>query len=209
MPKVLRVRALTNAERQTVERLARSRTEPARLVERARIVWASPVGDRVPAIAVQLHLTEATVRLWISRFTVQGVAGLQDEARPGRPATYTAEQVSEAIATALTKPDRLGLPFGSWTLDRLEVYLNEEKGIPIKRSRIDELLIAEGLRWRSHESWFGERAAVAPPVAAGTLTAVATPAAAGTLTAEKPIDPEFAQKRGRSPNSIPLRPQRV
>src|SRR3712207_1818915 len=27
----------------------------------------------------------------------------------------------------------------------------------IKRSRIDEILLKEGLRWRRHETWFGER----------------------------------------------------
>jgi transposase len=74
----------------------------------------------------------------------------------GRPATYTPEQVGEVIGASLTKPDALGLPFGSWTLDRLTAYLNE-KGVPIKRSRIDEILLAEGLRWRQQETWFGER----------------------------------------------------
>lgn len=76
------------------------------------------------------------------------------------------------VATALTKPEDLALPFGHWTLDRLEVYLHEEKGIAIKRSRINEILQAEGLRWRKDEHWFGER-----------------------------VDPEFAKKRGSSPRS--------
>ena len=49
------------------------------------------------------------------------------------------------------------MPFGSWTLDRLAQYLNERRGISIKRSRIGTLLLAEGLRWRKQESWFGER----------------------------------------------------
>jgi transposase len=79
----------------------------------------------------------------------------------------------------------LSQPFGSWTLDRLEVYLNEEKGLPIKRSRIDEILIDEGLRWRTQEGWFGERA--------GRDKA----AAATDPERDKPVDPEFAQKRGR------------
>ena len=54
-------------------------------------------------------------------------------------------------------PKDLGLPFGSWTLDRLQSYLNEQRGIPIKRSRIDEILPAEGLRWRQEKTWFGMR----------------------------------------------------
>jgi transposase len=191
VPKVLRVRALSEEESREVERLVHARTEPARLVERARIVWASHHGDHVPAIARQLHLTETTVRLWIKRFSARGVEGFKDEGRSGRPATYSPAQVGEVLAAALSKPGTLGLPFGSWTLDRLEVYLNEEKGLPIKRSRIDELLITEGLRWRTQETWFGERA--------GREATVLSDA----LRVEKPVDPDFAAKRGRLRPSIP------
>jgi len=191
----LRVRAMTTEEKERVERLARSRTEPARLVERARIILAAGRGKRVPAIARQLTLSEKAVRLWLKRFNAVGLDGLNDDPRAGRPATYTTEQVSEVIAAALTKPDALSQPFGSWTLDRLEVYLNEEKGIPIKRSRIDEILIEEGLRWRTQEGWFGERAGREQPEEAS--------AGAG----EKTLDPAFAQKRGRSSRSIRRRPR--
>jgi transposase len=82
--------------------------------------------------------------------------------------------VGEVIALALTDPRSLDLPFASWTLDRLAAYLQEAKGIAIKRTRIDELLLAEGLRWRSQETWFGERVA-----------------------------PAFAEKRGPSSRSTP------
>ena len=149
------------------------------------MIGASARGERVPAIAARLHLTQTTDRLWIKRFTDHGLDGFRDAARSGRPTTYTPEQVGEVLAAALSKPTALGLPFGSWTLDRLEVYLNEEKGLPIKRSRIDELLISEGLRWRTQESWFGERAG---------QEATVLPDAPRE---EKPVDPDFAVKRGR------------
>ena len=170
----LRVREMTAEEAETVKRLASSRTEPARAVERARILWLSRQGRRVPAIAKELGIGQDTVRLWVKRFNAEGLEGLKDEPRSGRPPTYTAEQLGEVIAASLTNPRSLGLPFASWTLDRLEAFLNEQKGIPIKRSRIDEILIAEGLRWRTQETWFGER-----------------------------VDPEFAKKRGSSSSCIP------
>ena len=188
----LRVRAMAMEEKGRVERLARSRTEPARLVERAGIILAASQGKRVPAMARHLTLSEKAVRLWLKRFNTQGLDGLNDEPRSGRPATDTAEQASEVIATALTKPDALGQPFGSWTLDRLEVYLNEEKGGPIKRTRIDDILIEEGLRWRTQEGWFGERAGREKEESA---------------SADKPVDPAFAQKRGRSSRSTRRRRQ--
>ncbi|MGH2618778.1 MAG: helix-turn-helix domain-containing protein, partial [Thermomicrobiales bacterium] len=95
--------------------------------------------------------------LWLRRFNARGVDGLADAPRCGRPATYSPEEVGELIAASLTKPDDLGLPFGSWTLDRLAAYLQEEQGMAIKRSRIGEILQREGLRWRQQETWFGER----------------------------------------------------
>jgi transposase len=140
-----------------LETLTRSRTAETRLVERAQIVLGLADGERPRQVAERLGLTRATAYAWLTRFNVAGIAGLQDRPRAGRPPTYTPAEVAEIIAAALTKPDALGLPFGSWTLDRLETYLNEQQGIPIKRSRIDEILIAEGLRWRTHEMWFGER----------------------------------------------------
>jgi transposase len=157
VPAPLRARFWSSAEHDAVERLARARTAPARLVERARIVLLSRQGDTVDEIAETLGVCPDTVRRWIHRFDRQGVEGLADRPRAGRPPTYTAEEVGEVIATSLTKPSELGLPFACWTLDRLAAHLAETKGLPIKRSRISELLIAEGLRWREEETWFGER----------------------------------------------------
>ena len=176
---MIRLRDLTADEQSMIERLAHSRTAEARVVERAQIIWHASQGAAAPAIAAALGLHAQTVRQWIKRFNVAGLEGLADQPRGGRPATYSPEQVAEVVATALTDPQTLGQPFASWTLDRLETYLNEEKGIPIKRSRIDEILIDEGLRWRQQETWFGER-----------------------------VDPEFAKKRGPSKASTP-RPLRA
>jgi len=125
------------------------------------IVWRAHQGACVPAIARAVGLTEATVRTWLTRFNAEGVAGLVDAPRSGRPPVYRPEEVAEVVAASLTKPDELGLPFGSWTLDRLTAYLHEEKGLAIGRSRIATLLHEEGLRWRTQETWFGERPAPA------------------------------------------------
>lgn len=197
----LGTRAFTGEEQEEVRRLAHARTEPARLVERARLIWLAGQGRRVPAIARELQVSEGTVRLWLKRFNAAGLAGLKDAPRSGRPATYTPEQVGEVIAAALSDPQQLGLPFGCWTLDRLEAYLNEERGVPIKRSRIDEVLIAEGLRWRAQETWFGERAALRSPED--------QQAAPPQKKKEREVDPDFAQKRGPSNGSTRARPRAV
>lgn len=168
MGKRLQLREVTSAERQAVKRLAHARTEPARAVERAQVVQAALEGATVEEIAVRLGLARNTVYLWLHRFEARGLAGLEDAPREGRPPTYSREQVGEIVATALTDPQTLDLPFQSWTLDRLVTYLSERKGIAMQRSRLNEVLLTEGLRWRKQESWFGER-----------------------------VDPDFALKRGQ------------
>jgi transposase len=178
VPQVLRLRALTAEEEQAIGRLARSRTAPVRVVERARIVDLAAHGWRAPGIAAEVGVAERTVRRWVKRFTAPGMAGLGDAPRSGRPATYPPTAVGELVAASLTDPQELGLPFGSWTLDRLAAYRHEAMGIAMRRSRIGEILQAEGLRWRQQEAWFGERP-----------------------------DPAFAEKRGPSSRSTPPHPR--
>jgi len=170
------LRKLTAEERSAVEALARSRTAPARRVERARVIWRASRGETPPAIAAALGLSAETARRRIRRFNAEGLTAFDDHPRSGRPATYSTDEIASVIAAALTSPRRLRLPFASWTLDRLAAYLLEQKGIAMRRSRIDEILLAEGLRWRRQETWFGER-----------------------------VDPEFAEKRGGSRRSTPRR----
>ena len=168
----LRVRTMTEEEVQTLKRWARTRKGAVRLAERARLVLGSRQGWRVSELVRMLGVSDPTVRVWIKRFNAQGLEGLKDAPRSGRPPTYTPEQVADVLAAALTDPKALGPPFGSRTLDRLASYLHEQLGIAMKRSRIDELLVREGLRWRTQETWFGER-----------------------------VDRQFAAKRGKSNGS--------
>lgn len=172
----LRVRALSNEEAQDLARMARSRTLGAGLVRRAQIVQhAVADGLSAPEVAAKMGLCGATVRFWLKRFNERGLAGLEEDMRSGRPPTYTAEERSAVITAALSRPSDLDLPFASWTLDRLVAHLSAQ-GVGMRRSRISEVLLAEGLKWRQEETWFGAR-----------------------------VDPEFTRKRGRSSSSTPLR----
>ena len=152
----LRVRAVSDEEREKLERVARSRTVGAGLVRRAQIIMHALEGLKAPEISARMELCGATVRHWLKRFNARGLQGLEEDVRSGRPPTYSAEQRSAVINTALTPPAELGLPFASWTLDRLVAYLAEQ-GITMRRSRISEIFIREGLRWRQQETWFGAR----------------------------------------------------
>src|SRR5205823_2768649 len=81
----------------------------------------------------------------LHRFNEQGLQGLEEAPRSGRPITYTPEEVSSIIQTALSHPRDLGEDYAMWTLDRLVEHLRRVKGIGMQRSRISEIFLAEGL----------------------------------------------------------------
>jgi transposase len=155
------VRDLTIEERTKIERLARAETAPGRLVRRARIIQRSAAGLTVPTIARDLGLSERTVRVWIRRFAVAGLAGLDDaprtgRPRTGRPRTFTEAQRGQVIAKARQRPpQRAGEDVPAtchWTLDLLEAVLNKE-GLPIKRSQIRRMLHDEHRTWQQPRTW--------------------------------------------------------
>ncbi len=97
----IHVRTLTEEDHATIERLAHSRTAPARQVERAHIIWPAAQGRAVAAIADPLRLNPPTVRDWLKRFNTEGLSGLDDRSRSSKPPTYTPEQASQVGARAL------------------------------------------------------------------------------------------------------------
>jgi winged helix-turn helix protein len=69
--------------REQLECLASSRSLPAGLVRRAKIVLLRAAGKANVEIAQQLEMSKTTVGLWRGRFLQHGVSGLYDELRPG------------------------------------------------------------------------------------------------------------------------------
>ena len=176
----LQIRALTDDEREKIERLVRAQSAPVRLVRRAQIVALAARGLSVPAIAGHLAVSEKAVRRRLERFSVAGLSGLDDAPRSGRPRTYGDDGYSRVVAKAHELPPKPegaeAPPTCHWTLDRLQVELAKE-GMPIKRSQIRRILKAEHIKWQKSRTWL------------------------------ESTDPDFAEKRGPSLGSTPIRRQ--
>jgi transposase len=147
----LHMRTLTEDERAKIEQLTRARAAPVRLVTRARILQLAASGQAAPAIATQLALSEKCVRVWLRRFDQQGLDGLDDAPRSGRPRTYDEAVYGQVLAKARSTPPKPAAgevpPTCHWTLDRLQAELAKE-GLPIKRSQVRRILQAEHIKWQ-------------------------------------------------------------
>lgn len=106
MPKTVPIPRCSDEDRRTLESWARSRTLEARLVERARIILRCLEGEAVTAIAQEMNIRPNTVIDWRRRFDKDGIAGLVDRPRSGKPRQYTDEFRNQVLATLELPPPR-------------------------------------------------------------------------------------------------------
>jgi transposase len=166
MPKILRVRAAQDEkEERWVRKLAASRHGPADWILHARIVVRSWDGQRVEAIAKGLGCSPQTVRRRLHRFDIEGIEGLGDRAKTGRPRRLTVEDDSKLIALVRQPPpgrlvtQRDGTMVArdeqgeaQWSLSAL-ARAAHAAGISVERSQVRRILRREGVRWRHTHSW--------------------------------------------------------
>lgn len=174
----LELRSVTPAEERGLRQVAASRTAPARLVQRAKILVTMLDEPGIGAMAAgrRAGLSGQTGCAWVKRFNAGGLDVLDDEPRGGRPPTHPPEVRSALVSLATQKRRSLGLPFALWTLERLQREFKARGGVHLSDSTIWTWLRDEGLHWKRQQTWFHD--------------------------AEK-HDPEFAEKRGASSGRTP------
>ncbi len=156
MAKKLEIRSVTADEERELRKLAASRTAPARLVERAKILVTMLDEPEIGAMEAgrRAGLSGQTGCAWVKRFNVGGLEVLDDEPRGGRPPTHPPEVRSALVSLATQKPRSLGLPFELWTLERLQREFKEREGVHLSDSTIWTWLRDEGLHWKRQQTWF-------------------------------------------------------
>jgi len=96
---------LSEEEHEQLSAIANSRSLPHGLVRRARIVLLDAEGISSNAIADRVGVSRQSVCNWRKRYLQQGLAGLHDELRPGRPRSVSDEEVAVLVRKTLeTKP---------------------------------------------------------------------------------------------------------
>jgi transposase len=106
--------------------IARSRTEPASRVERARMLLAYRDDPSFFGVGRLLGVHHQTVQRCIERAAAFGLlAALDDSARPGKAATITAEAKAWLVSLACQKARDFGYPHELWTTRLLARHARE------------------------------------------------------------------------------------
>ncbi|MHB9101945.1 MAG: IS630 family transposase, partial [Sulfuricella sp.] len=109
------------------------------------IVLGCLAGRRNDEIASELGIQAATAGVWRKRFAAEGLAGLRDRARPGKPPVYPAQELRQRILKQLEVPPPAGL--ASWDGGTLA------KALDVSDDVVWRILRKEGIQLRRLRSW--------------------------------------------------------
>jgi transposase len=111
---------LSSAHQVELERRASGRMVAHQDVVRARLILSLAVDSSPSAAARQARVDVKTVRRWRDRFLAEGLPGLNERDRSGRPPRIPPEVRYETISLACAQPEEFGVLFRDvWTCESL------------------------------------------------------------------------------------------
>ena len=166
---------LTATQRLHLTRMARGQKSPHRDRVRAQIVLDATAGHANAAIARRCGVGVDMVRKWRGRFAAEGMAGLGDRKRSGRPPRFTPVQRAQVTALACELPATSGVPLSRWSSAELaDEAVTAGVVESICGSTVRRWLRGDALKPWQYRSWiaprapdFAERAAVVLDLYAG------------------------------------------
>lgn len=149
------LRKLTEAERERLKQVARSRTEAAEVVGRARSLLAVADGAGFAAGArAGGRKSGYGVGKLVERFNRDGLKALQTQPSHGHRVTYTAEQRALVLEEFRRPPDRDMDGTGTWSLTTLQRAVRKRPGMgQISRDTLSGVLHQAGLTWQRDRTW--------------------------------------------------------
>ncbi len=122
---------LREGDRDELSRLMRASSGRAGLAQRARIVLLAAAGESNTSIAARVGVSRPTVIDWRNRYAAQGISGLDDEPRSGRPREH--DHRSIVAATLKPPPKKYGVTH--WSSRLLGRHLGISNGTIAKAWR--------------------------------------------------------------------------
>ena len=151
----VRARRLTDQEGRRLQQIVRRGKHGSIRVRRAMIIMASASGTPVSAIARLVAADEDTVRDVVHAFNQKGLAALDPNWAGGRPRLLSDDDVQVIVTAAITRPEKLGLPFTCWSLRKLAAYVAGHRDRPVRigRERLRQMLHERGISFQRTRTW--------------------------------------------------------
>ena len=128
------------------------RTKEARVFRRAQAVRGVVTGQRLQPVSDTRHFTSSALRTWVHRFANQGVQGLADRPRSGRPPKVTCALEQHLHRLVDQDPLQHGALYSQWSCRALATVFARQTGVQIGRESVRGALKKSGKLLPSHRA---------------------------------------------------------
>jgi transposase len=150
----VQVREIDDDEGRRLLRIIRRGTGSVVTWRRAQMVLLSAQRMSAATIAEVTFTSADRVRDVIHNFNADGFASLYPKYKGGRPRTFTLPERREIKKIAKSKPVEHGLPFSTWSLEKLADFLVAEGVVDdISHEGLRILLREEGVSFQRLKTW--------------------------------------------------------
>jgi transposase len=147
MSRPIHVRPLSAEESAALDRLVRSNCD-GRKLRRAQMVRLSSLGYKCHQIAELIGVSIPCVTKALHRFNREGLGGLDDLPRPGRPSKAKEDYIQLLKEAVSTSPRDLGYGFSSWSLARLREHLFRQTRVLLSPPHLSRLMARNNIVYR-------------------------------------------------------------
>jgi transposase len=124
------------------------RSEESRYDHRLHGVLLVAQGMTCPEVAGLLGDAARSVENWVRRFEAEGLAGLQEGERPGRPCRLDSQQLAEVDAVLRKTPREVGMSGNLWDGKTLAAWIKRQYGTRLGVRQSQRLFRQLGFRLR-------------------------------------------------------------
>ena len=146
MPKTIDYE-LSDTELSQIEYIIKT-SKSSRIVKRATGIRMLHLGHSAYDVGRALSVSAPTVYSWFHRWKAEGLQGLENRPKSGRPAVADAAYLQVVEETLEQDPGEFGYDFTLWTIQRLNQHVSQVTGKRIGDERLRLILEARGWVYR-------------------------------------------------------------
>lgn len=144
---------LSKEERANIEKRLRKRTEESGIVIRLKIALFASRGFQTQEIARRLGISQKAVCKWRNRYAKEGLPGLEDRPRCGRPWKFSSEDRLKIITEACKPPKATT----HWTVRDLKEQINKKSVKEISHVTVHRILKSTDLEPHQYQMWLNSQ----------------------------------------------------
>ena len=150
------LRSLSPKEREVLERISRTQSDPASHVARAKLLLLVADGASYTEAAHAIgRLSGDAVSKLVARFNQEGLAAVEPRHGGGPPVEYGVEERQRILAKFERQPDREQDGTATWSLNTMRrVLRTASDGLPtVSTYTIGQVLHEAGWTWQKDRTW--------------------------------------------------------